>query len=579
MAADGFTAPALNIAQREQALARMAQKRFDLVVVGGGVTGCGIALDAATRGLKVALVEMRDFASGTSSRSGKLIHGGLRYMEHMEFGLVRESLNERALMLRRLAPHLVRPMKFMYLLEHRGWERLYLGAGLVLYDTLGGAGVVPRHRHLTRRGARRVAPALKPGSMTGALTFYDSQCDDARHTMTVARTAVAYGAQVATSVKVVGFHRRDGRVCGVDVEDLEGGGRFGIEASHVINAAGVWTDELQELVGGRGKFRVRASKGVHLVVPRDRIRADAAFVIRAEREPQLFVRPWNDGRYWMFGTTDTKWDLDLEHPAVTATDIDYLLRNVNRVIDTPLRREDVVGAFAGLRPLVAGETDETSRLSREHAVESPVPGLTVIAGGKYTTYRVMARDAVDAAASDFDGPVAPSCTEKVPLVGAEGYPALWNSRHRIARDSGLPVARIEHLLHRYGSLVGELLELMRRRPELRQPIDGAPEYLRAEAHYAAAHEGALHFDDVLARRLHVSIETPDRGLRAVEDVGPIVGEALGWDDATTRAEIDCYRRSVEAELAAHEQPDDRSADAIQREVRDSRATVLVDGIH
>ncbi len=570
----GMMAPALDRAQREKTLGRMRTESFDLVVVGGGVTGCGIALDAATRGLSVALVEMRDYAAGTSSRSGKLIHGGLRYMEHFEFGLVRESLNERALMLRRLAPHLVQPMRFMYLLEHRGWERLYLGAGLFLYDTLGGAGAVPRHRHLSRRGARRVAPALKPHAMTGALTFYDSQCDDARHTMTVARTAAAYGAQVATSVKVIGFRRRDGRVCGVDVEDLEAGERFGIEASHVINAAGVWTDSLQELVGGRGKFRVRASKGVHLVVPRERIRADAAFVIRAEREPQLFVRPWNDGRYWMFGTTDTKWDLDLDHPAVTSSDIDYLLRNVNRVIDPPLRREDVVGAFAGLRPLVAGETDETSRLSREHAVESPVPGLTAIAGGKYTTYRVMAKDAVDAAAPDMGAPVAPSCTDRIPLVGAEGYPAIWNARRLLAQDSGLPVPRIEHLLHRYGSLVGELLELMRRQPELGQPIDGAPEYLRVEAHYAATHEGALHLDDVLTRRMHVSIETPDRGLHAAEDVGAIVGDALGWDAATTRAEIDSYRRRAGAELASQQQPDDASADAAQREVRDSRAAAL-----
>ncbi len=481
-------------------------------------------------------------------------------------------------MLRRLAPHLVKPMKFMYLLEHRGWERMYLGAGLFLYDTLGGAGAVPRHRHLSRRGARRVAPALKPDAMTGALSFYDSQCDDARHTMTLARTAVAYGAQVATSCKVVGFRHGDGRVLGVDVEDLEGGSRFAIEASHVINAAGVWTDQLQELVGGRAKFRVRASKGVHLVVPRDRIRAEAAFVIRAEREPQLFVRPWNDGRFWMFGTTDTRWDLDLDHPAVTSTDIDYLLRNVNRVIDPPLRREDVVGAFAGLRPLVAGEIDETSKLSREHAVQSPMPGLTAIAGGKYTTYRVMAKDAVDAASADVDGVVPPSCTENIPLVGAEGYPALWNRRHRIAVEAGLPVERVEHMLNRYGTMVGEVLELLRGRPELGEPIDGAPDYLRAEAYYAASHEGALHLDDVLTRRLHAGIETPDRGIRAAQDVGALVGEALGWDDATTRAEIDFYRRRVEAELASQEQPDDVSADAVRRAVRYPRASALADGV-
>ena len=559
-------------AYRRDALECMRSERFDVVVVGGGVTGCGIALDAATRGLSVALVEMRDYAAGTSSRSGKLIHGGLRYMEHMQFGLVRESLTERALLLRRLCPHLVKPMRFMYLLEHRGWERLYLGAGLVLYDTLGGAGAVPRHRHLTRRAARRVAPALRRDAMTGALTFYDTQCDDARHTLTLARTAAAYGAQVATRLEVVGFPRRADRVAGVEVRDLTTGQEFSIEGRHVINAAGVWTDELQELIGGRGRFAVRASKGVHLVVPRERIDADAAFVLRAERAPQIFVRPWNDGRYWMFGTTDTKWDLDLDDPVVTGEDIDYLLRNVNRVIERPLRREDVVGAFAGLRPLVYGDSDETSRLSREHAVASPVPGLTAIAGGKYTTYRVMAKDAVDAAAADLDRPVPVSCTDRVPLLGAEGYPALWNRRHRIARDAGMQVARVERLLNRYGSLVGELLALVRERPDLGEPIDGGSDYLRAEAYYAASHEGALQLDDVLTRRLHVSIETPDRGRDAADDVSATVSEALGWDRSAAEREVERYRQRVNAELAAEEQPDDQSADAARRSIRDHRAS-------
>jgi glycerol-3-phosphate dehydrogenase len=562
--------PDLSPAYRRDALERMRSERFDVVVVGGGVTGCGIALDAATRGLSVALVEMRDYAAGTSSRSGKLIHGGLRYMEHMQFGLVRESLTERALLLRRLCPHLVKPMRFMYLLEHRGWERFYLGAGLMLYDTLGGAGAVPRHRHLTRRGARRVAPALRPDAMRGALTFYDTQCDDARHTLTLARTAAAYGARVATGLKVIGFPRRGDRVNGVDVRDLTTGEEFSIEARHVINAAGVWTDELQALIGGGGKFQVRASKGVHLVVPRDRIDADAAFVVRAEREPMLFIRPWNDGRYWMFGTTDTKWDLELDDPAVTGEDIDYLLRNVNRVIDPPLRPEDVVGAFAGLRPLVSGVSDETSRLSREHAVASPVPGLTAIAGGKYTTYRVMARDAVDAAAVDLGEPVPASCTDRVPLLGAEAYPALWNRRHRIARDARLQVALVEHLLNRYGSLVGELLALVRERPDLGEPIEGGTDYLRAEAYYAASHEGALHLDDVLERRLHVSIETADRGRLAAESVGELVGEALGWDGSIRAREVERYRRCVDAELAAEEQPDDQSADSARQSIRDPR---------
>jgi glycerol-3-phosphate dehydrogenase len=569
--------PGLGLADRRAALDRMRGERFDLVVVGGGVTGCGIALDAATRGLSVALVEQRDFAAGTSSRSGKLIHGGLRYMEQLRFGLVRESLRERALLLRRLCPHLVRPMRFMYLLEHRGWERLYLGAGMVLYDTLGGAGAVPRHRHLTRRGARRVAPALRPDAMTGAVTFYDTQCDDARHTLTLARTAAAYGAQVASRAQVVGFRRRGGRVTGVDVRDLLGGEELSIDARHVINAAGVWTDDLQTLVGGPGAFHVRASKGVHVVVPRDRMDADAAFVVRAERDPMIFVRPWNGGRHWMLGTTDTPWELGLDEPVVTGEDVDYLLRNVNRVLESPLQRADVVGAFAGLRPLVGGATGETSRVSREHAVASPVPGLTAVAGGKYTTYRVMAADAVDAAAGDLDGPVPASCSDQVPLLGAEGWHAMWNGRRRLAGDSGLPVAHVEHLLDRYGSLARELLALVRERPDLGEPIEGGAGYLRVEAAYAASHEGALDLDDVLARRLHVSIETADRGRGAAGEAGALVGEVLGWDAVAVQREVERYRRRVDGELAALEQPDDRSADAARRSAGEPRAGSLAPG--
>jgi glycerol-3-phosphate dehydrogenase len=559
-------ASTLDPARRRESLQSMRETRFDIVVVGGGVTGCGVALDAATRGLSVALLEMRDYASGTSSRSGKLIHGGLRYLEQMNFALVREALAERALMLGRLCPHLARPVKFVYPLENH-WERLYVGAGLTLYDTMAGAGAVPRHRHLSRRGARDLAPALRSDTVTGAITFYDAQIDDARHTLSLARTAAAYGARVASGVKVVGFLREAERVTGVRVRDLEAAEEFTVGARQVVNAAGVWTDEIQDMVGGRGKFKVRASKGVHILVPRDRIHSDAAILVRAE-DSVLFIRPWD--RHWLIGTTDTRWDLDLAHPAANRDDIDYLLRNVNRVIDPPLERRDVEGAFAGLRPLLAGESEATSRLSREHAVASPVAGLTVIAGGKYTTYRVMAKDAVDAAARGLGERIPPSCTDTIPLLGAEGYRALWNSRHRIADESGLHADRVEHLLKRYGALVAELLALVRERPELGRPIDGAEDYLQVEGYYAASHEGALHLDDVLTRRLHASIETPDRGLRAAEALAPLVGEVLGWDDATAARELDHYRRRVEAERAAQDQPDDASADALRRAVRDPR---------
>jgi glycerol-3-phosphate dehydrogenase len=552
---------------REQTLRRLGQQHYDIVVVGGGVTGCGIALDAATRGLSVALVEMRDYASGTSSRSGKLIHGGLRYLEQLNFSLVKEALTERALMLRTLCPHLVRPVRFIYPLEHRVWERFYLGSGLVLYDTMGGAGAVPRHRHLTKRGALRLAPALKPEELVGALTFYDAAIDDARHTMTLARTAAAYGADVASGTKVTGFLREGQRVTGVKVHDAISDREIPVAGKQVINAAGVWTDQIQDMVGGRGKFQVRASKGVHILVPRDRIHSDAAILVRAE-DSVVFIRPW--GRHWLIGTTDTKWELDLDHPAANRDDIDYLLRQVNRVISPELSREDVEGVYAGLRPLLAGESATTSRLSREHAVESPVPGLTVIAGGKYTTYRVMAKDAVDAAARGLDGTAPESCTQNIPLLGAAGYQALWNSRQRLADEYGLHVARIEHLLQRYGSLITEVLALVKDRPDLGEPLEGAEEYLRVEISYAASHEGALFLDDALTRRTHVSFETMDRGLAAAAPAAALMAEVLGWDDATTKAQIEHYQQRIEAERASQEEMDDAGADAVRKKVRDSR---------
>ncbi len=553
--------------QRRDALQRLRHDTFDIVVVGGGVTGCGIALDAATRGLSVALVEMRDYAAGTSSRSGKLIHGGLRYLEQLNFPLVREALRERALMLRRLCPHLVTPVRFVYPLQHHGWERLYVGAGTLLYDTLGGAGAVPRHRHLTRAGARRLAPALCPDGLTGAITFYDAQVDDARHTVTLARTAAAYGATVASAVALIGARREGQRVAGVRVRDVESGEEFDVRARHVINATGVWTDHTQELLGAPAAFRVRASKGVHVLVPRERIRSEAAVLVRAE-DSVLFIRPW--GRHWILGTTDTSWRLDLDHPAANRADVEYLLREANRVLDPPLEHADVVGVFAGLRPLLFGESEVTSRLSREHAVAAPADGLTVIAGGKYTTYRVMAADAVDAAARGLGGDVPPSCTEDVPLLGAEGHTALWNARHRLAREAGLPVDRVQRLLHRYGSRIHDLLALMRGRPELGHPLAGADDYLAAEAFYAVSDEGALHLDDVLTRRLHASIETEDRGVTAAEHVAGLMAEVLGWDDAATADEVARYRDRVEAERLSQQQPDDASADAARRGVRDPR---------
>jgi glycerol-3-phosphate dehydrogenase len=553
----------LGPAERAAALEALARGEVQVLVVGGGVVGAGVALDAVTRGLSVGLVEARDFGSGTSSRSSKLIHGGLRYLEQLNVGLVREALSERSLLLQRLAPHLVQPVSFLFPFSHH-WERAYVGAGVAAYDTLGwSAGQargLPGHRQLTRRGALRLAPALRRSALTGALVYWDAQVDDARLVTTLVRTAAGYGARVASRTQVTGFLREGERVTGVRATDLETGDKLEIRAQQVVNATGVWTDEIQEMVGGRGSINVRASKGVHLVVPRDRIHSTTGIIVRTPSSV-LFVIPW--GRHWIIGTTDTDWSLDKAHPAASRADIDYVLGQVNRVLAVPLTRDDVEGVYAGLRPLLAGESESTSRLSREHTVAHPVPGLVLIAGGKYTTYRVMARDAVDAVAHGLDGKVAPSCTDAVPLAGADGFIALWNARHALARSAGLHVARIEHLLHRYGSLIGEVLDLIAADPALGRPLAGADDYLRAEIVYAASHEGARHLDDVLARRTHASIETWDRGLTAAEDAASLMAGPMKWKPRQVARELENYRLRVLAERASQEADTDTDADAIR----------------
>jgi glycerol-3-phosphate dehydrogenase len=560
------TPVALSPRQREAALDAMASTELDVLVVGGGVVGCGAALDAATRGLQVGLVEARDFASGTSSRSSKLVHGGLRYLEMLDFRLVAEALAERGLLIQRLAPHLVRPVPFLYPLHGRVWERAYAGTGVALYDSLGllsgTARGLPRHRHLTRRQALRIVPSLRKDALIGALQYYDAQVDDARHTVFVARTAASYGARVASRARVTAFLREGERVCGAVVQDLESGRTVKVLARQVVNATGVWTDDTQALVGERGQFHVRASKGIHLVVPRDRIRSQSGLILRTETSV-LFVIPW--GRHWIIGTTDTDWSLDKAHPAASARDIDYLLEHVNEVLETPLTRADVEGVYAGLRPLLRGETEATSKLSREHAVAHSVPGLVVVAGGKYTTYRVMAKDAVDEAVhgleTSLDRRVPASVTEQVPLLGAEGYGAVWNARHRLAESSGLHPVRIEHLLHRYGTLAAEVLDLVAGDPALGEPLAGTEDYLRAEVVYAVTHEGARHLDDVLTRRTRVSIETFHRGTASAEETADLMGAALGWSEEQVTLEVQHYRQRVAAERESQEMPDDRTADA------------------
>jgi len=563
------TTPArLDPSRRADAWRRFEEHAFDVLVVGGGITGSGVALDAATRGLSTALVEARDIASGTSSRSSKLIHGGLRYLEQLDFTLVGEALRERELMLTTLAPHLVHPVPFLYPLTHRGWERPYVGAGLALYDTLGRNRSLPRHRHLSRRAALGLCPALRRDALVGAVRYYDAQTDDARHTLTVARTAAHYGAVVRTSTEAIRLVRDAGRVVGAEVLDAETGSTTVIRSAVVVACAGVWTDEVEALAGVRGRFDVRASKGVHLVVPRDRIASEVGLILRTQTSV-LLVIPW--GNYWIIGTTDTDWMLDLVHPAASRADVDYLLGQVNRVLNRPLTRADVSGVYAGLRPLLAGESDETSRLSRSHAAARPMPGLVMVAGGKYTTYRVMAADAVNLAASDLDRTVPASVTADVPLLGAEGYPALVNQVDDLAARYGLPTWRIRRLLGRYGSLIFEVLDAAAEDTALLDPLPEADEYLRAEIRYGASHEGALHLDDLLTRRTRVSIEVADRGVRSAPDTAECVADVLGWSPSRQAAEVDVYTGAVAAELRAQESPDDIAAVAARMLAPDTRA--------
>jgi len=547
---------ALDARDRSAALRRLAAGPLDVLVVGGGITGAGAALDAASRGLRVGLIEARDLAAGTSSRSSKLIHGGLRYLEQGDFKLVREALRERDLLVSRLAPHLVKPVPFLYPLYKKVVERPYVGAGLVIYDAMEGARrPVPHHRHLTARSALRRAPALRPERLAGAMVYYDAQVDDARHTLTVARTAAAHGAIVVTRASATSLLRsEDGsRVIGAQVLDKETDRSVNILAERVVVCAGVWTDLVNSLGGVQAGYEVRMSKGVHLVVPRSAIDADTGMIVRTEKSVLFFI-PW--GERWIVGTTDTDWSGERDEPTATGEDVDYILTAANRVLAKPLTRPDVIGVYAGLRPLVAAAAETpTTKLSREHVIDVPLPGLATIAGGKFTTYRLMARDVIDAAVADFPWPVPGSVTDQLPLLGADGFPAVRAASRRLAEDYGVPLAAVEHLLTRYGSLTGEVLDLIRADSSLGRPLlDGYP-YLCAEVSYAVTHEGALHVEGVLARRIRLLIESPDAGVAAAPEVAAIMGGLLGWSRRRRTEEIRRYAEFAAANAGALQAPE------------------------
>jgi glycerol-3-phosphate dehydrogenase len=538
---------------------------LDVLVIGGGVTGAGAALDAATRGLRTAVVEGQDWASGTSQWSTKLVHGGLRYLQMLDFKLVQEALTERGLLLQKLAPHLVKPMPFLIPLEHRVWQRAYYGAGVSLYDALAnlmpGRRALPIHKHRTRKGLEQAFPDLRHETAIGAVQYYDATVDDARLVAMLVRTAVTYGAHAASRTQVVEITKDEtGRANGAVLMDLETGTRITARARHIINCTGVWTEDVEDLADTSGGLNVLASKGIHLIIPRDRIQGTSGLFIQTEKSVLFFI-PWS--RYWILGTTDTPWELDRHNPVATAADIDYVLDHANDVLKKTLTRDDVIGWYAGLRPLLQPGTKEgtsSAKVSREHTVASPIPGLTVIGGGKLTTYRVMAKDAVDFALGNRAEELA-CITDEIPLLGAVGEAAVRRRMPELQRRFGWSDMMVDHLLHRYGSLMDELLDLIAEDESLAKPLEHAHAYLRAEIAYACTSEGALHLEDIMCRRTRLVYEVLHQGLDAVPEIADIAADRLGWDEARKEKEVSAYRARAEAEEAAARQPDDASAAA------------------
>ena len=541
----------LSPSTRIDAMRALKDDEFDILVIGGGINGVGIALDAASRGLKVALVEMSDFAAGTSSKSSKLIHGGLRYLEQYDFKLVREALQERELMVATLAPHLVKPVSFLYPLHEKFKERTYVGAGMALYDALRGfKRALPWHKHISQKELSEVAPSLRLDLITGGYQYFDAQVDDARHTMMIARTAAKYGAIITTRTSCKSLIREGRKVHGAVIVDTESGEEINVKAKCTIMAAGVWTDSLYDSFGIKPGYRVRMSKGAHIVVPGSAIKSNTGVIIKTELSV-LFIIPW--GNKWIVGTTDTDYNEDPAAPLATREDVNYILAQANRVLEPKLDKSQVIGVFAGLRPLVSSDPDSaTTELSREHVVDHPVPGFVTIAGGKYTTYRVMSEDAVDSAVTDLMRIVPDSCTEGLAIIGADGYSVLLNKADDLASDYDVSSSTILHLLERYGSLFNEVLEPTILDKSWSRPIVENLPYLRAEILYAVTHEGARSIDDVLSRRTRISFEASDQGTSIVEEVGEIISKVLGWNKTQTQASIDEYLAIVEEQRSALE---------------------------
>jgi glycerol-3-phosphate dehydrogenase len=531
---------------RPTALARLGDEHFDVLVVGGGITGVGVALDAATRGLRTALVERYDYASGTSSKSSKLVHGGLRYLQQKEYRLVYEALAERQ-RLRKTAPHLVRVLPFLIPIFSRDGlinpkVARALGSAMWMYDLTGGIRIGKLHERLSKAEALAHMPTMPADRLASAYLYYDAQADDARLTLTIARTAAAHGAAVANYTIVKRFLKdAHGRVGGAVV--AADGTEIEVRAKSVVNATGVWSDELRALDEGVHPRSIRPAKGIHITVPWQKMQNDIAAVIPVPKDRRsLFVVPWGDLAY--VGTTDTDYEGPLDDPQCTSDDIDYVLRAVNASVTTGVTRADILGTWAGLRPLVKDATSErTADLSRRHTVQRSASGVISIMGGKLTTYRRMAADTVDEVAQELDIHRR-SSTKHVVLLGGAGFDP---DRPRDALDA--------HLASRYGTEADTVALLAASDPDLARPLVPGLPYVRAEAVHAARHEMARTLDDILSRRTRARLLGRDDAARVADDVAALVAPELGWSDADREREVAAFRDAVALERTSAALPE------------------------
>ncbi len=530
---------------RAEGVRRLAAEPFDVVVIGGGITGVGCALDAASRGLRTALVERYDFASGTSSKSSKLVHGGLRYLQQREIRLVYEALAERQV-LRRIAPHLVRVQPFLLPvftsdgLINRRLARA-LGTAMWMYDMTGGLRIGKLHRRISKEKAVAHMPTLRESRLASAYIYYDARADDARLTLTIARTAAENGAAVVNDAAVVGFDKdASGHVQGVRV--VIDGNEILVRARTVVNATGVWSDNVRALDEGRHPDSIRPAKGVHITVPWAKVRNDIAAVIPVPKDRRsVFVVPWGDFTY--IGTTDTDYDGTLDDPQCTPDDIAYLLRAINGAVTTPLTESDILGTWAGLRPLVKDAGSErTADLSRRHSVTTSKSGVVTVTGGKLTTYRRMASDTIDTVVAAL-GVKGRSRTARLRLSGAKDW------------DAGEAEGAPSHLASRYGSNRDAIRRLIAERPELADPIVPGLEYSKAEVVYAASNEMARSVDDVLARRTRARLLARDASAEAAAEVARLIAPILGWSTEDQEASTAAYRALVDAERTAAHLPE------------------------